>query len=290
MISVLSVLSFSACQKDDEMVNTGNNMPVEATALSKVIVPSTFTQKLLMEMYSTVHCATCPDAEVKYDNYAAANVDKVYGVTVHTNDAMANAQFGFLDGLMNVTAYSSGSFNRLPFNGVAALHKTTWNKTIIGSCLSKTASTGLMLTSTISGSNATTTITAGFNKVLSGTYYLTVYAVEDNVTGSGSGYDQANYYNNIATSPFYQLGNPMVGYKHSYVLRKVLTPAIGVVIPASSITAGGSFSKTYTFSTTGYSTSQIYLIAFVNKTGPTYLTQEIMNVQRVKLGMNKAWD
>ena len=62
-------------------------------------VPSSFTQKLMMEMYSTVSCATCPDAEHKYRLYAANNPDKVYGVCVHTSDAMASPQFNVLDNL-----------------------------------------------------------------------------------------------------------------------------------------------------------------------------------------------
>jgi hypothetical protein len=286
-------LSFAACQKEDDLATpTGTMALPEAPVYSaaKTTVPATFTQKLLMEMYSTVHCATCPDAELKSDTYASLNPDRVYGVNVHTNDGMANAQFGFLDGLLNVITYSSGSFNRLPFNGVSVLHKTTWNKTIVSTALNKAASCGLQINTTRSGSNATVSVTAGFNKSLSGNYKLTIYVVEDNVTGTGPNFDQSNYYNNIATSPWYHLGNPIVGYQHGFVLRKVLTPAIGVAIPSASVAAGGSFAKTYTFSTTGYNASNVYIIAFVNKAGSTALTQEIMNVQRVKLGSNKAWD
>ncbi|MEP7264482.1 MAG: Omp28-related outer membrane protein [Bacteroidota bacterium] len=241
-------------------------------------------------MYSTAGCATCPDAETKSDAYAASNPDKVYAVNVHTSDAMTSPQFAYLDGLLNVTVFSSGSFNRLPFNGSSVLHKTTWNKTVINTCLTKTASAGLMINTVKSGSNGTASVTAGFNKSMSGNYKLTVYLVEDDVTGTGSGYNQANYYNNIASSPFYHLGNPIIGYKHGFVLRKVLSASTGDAVPATSINAGGSYSKTYSFNTTGYNASKLYVIAFVNKLGSSPLTQEIMNVQRVKYGSNKAWD
>jgi hypothetical protein len=293
LLSAVTVF-LASCQKEEELIspvsNTNDVTEVNGDPLAKTTVPSTFTQKMLMEMFSTTGCATCPDAEYKYDKYALAYPDKVYGVNVHTNDAMAHSQFGFLDGLLNVTQYSSGSFNRIPVNGVTVLHKTTWKTSVVTNCLNKTASCGLMINSTKSGTNASVTVTAGFNKVLSGNYKMTIYVIEDNVVGTGPGYNQANYYNNIATSPFYQMGNPIIGYPHSYVLRKVLTPSLGVSVPATSVVNGGSFSKTYSFSTTGYNSSQLYVVAFINKAGSTPTTQEIMNVQRVKLGFNKAFD
>lgn len=288
LISILIAFSFAACQKED----SGIPQPISSLENSKVVQlsPATFSQKLLMEMYSTVSCATCPDAEQKYRNYAAQHPDKVYGVNIHKGDAMNNVQFDFLKTLLNVTQYSSGSFNRLPFNGVSVLHKTTWTSTIVNTCLNKTAACGLKINSTISGNLLSTTVYSGFNQAMSGTYNLTVYLLEDSVTGTGSGYNQSNYYNNIASSPFYQLGNPIIGYNHSYVLRKVATSNNGIIIPASYIHAGGIYGKSFSIDISGYDPSQLYIVAFINKVGTTTLTQQIMNVQRVKAGKSKNWD
>ena len=41
---------------------------------------------------------------------------------------------------------------------------------------------------------------------------VTVYLIEDDVTGSGYGYDQVNYYDSESESPFYGLGNPIVEF------------------------------------------------------------------------------
>ena len=110
------------------------------------------------------------------------------------------------------------------------------------------------------------------------------------VTGTGSGYDQSNYYNNISTSPFYQKGNPMVGYNHNTVLRNVLTPAIGTPIATTYINTGGAFSKSFSIDVTGYDKSQLNVVAFINKSGSTSLLHEVMNAQRVKAGQIKNWD
>ncbi len=292
IISLVSVF-FSACTKEDsEQITPVSNATVldNMEVLSKTSVPATFTQKLLMEMFASAHCATCPDAELKHSNYAKAYPDKIYGVNLHSNDAMTNPQFTYLDGLLNVTQFSSGSFNRIPVNGVTVLHKTTWKSSVISNCLAKTASCGLMINTSKTATTGTVAVTSGFNKSLSGNYKITVYLVEDKVSGSGSGYNQSNYYNNISSSPFFQLGNPIVGYNHGYVLRKVLSTSLGDAIPVTSIKSGGSYTRNYTFSTVGYNAAQLYVIAFINKTGSNYLTHEIMNVQRVKLGSNKSFD
>lgn len=284
----LVVIGIASCKKDEDAMVPSTEEERQIQSIE--FVPSTFTQKLLLEMYSTTGCATCPDAEQKYRNYAANNPDRMYGVCVHNSDAMDHPQFDVLDNLFNVDVYSSGSFNRMPFSNEVVLPKTQWSNNIVNTCLNRTASCGLKINSSYSGNNASVTVTAGFNTALSGDYHLTVYLIEDSVSGTGTGYNQSNYYNNISSSIFYQMGNPIVGYQHDFVLRKVLTSSLGEIIPQTSIKRNGMFSKNISFSISGYDHSQLYIIAFINKTGSTSLTHEIKNVQQVKLGSNKNWD
>ncbi len=63
---------------------------------------------------------------------------------------------------------------------------------------------------------------------------LNCFIVEDSVVGSGSGYDQANYYNTMNTYPELEdIGNPIIGYPHRHVVREMLGGAWGAagVIP-----------------------------------------------------------
>ncbi len=292
ILFALAVFGLSSCNKEDDAISsTPSTATSDARELPVVTaVPSTFTQKLLLEMYATTGCATCPDAENKCRIYAANNPDRVYGIGVHTGDAMTSPQFSVLDSLFSVTAYSSGSFNRLPFNNLVVLHKTTWTNTIVNSCLNKTATCGLKINSSYNGTNAQVTVTAGFNTLIPNDYRLTVYLIEDSVSGTGSGWDQSNYYNNISSSPFYQMGNPIVGYQHNSVLRKVVTPSLGEPLPQRMVNKAGAFAKSYSINITGYDPSQLYIVAFVNKVGTSVTTHEVMNVQQAKLGSNKNWD
>ena len=294
MFPVLFIGVFAACQKDDNSIQSVANpdhSKFEPVAAGIAPSPLAYTQKVLVEMYSTVSCATCPDSEQKLKNYAAAKPDRVYGANIHTGDAMSNPQFTFLNGLFNITQYSSGSFNRLPYIGSAVIHKTKWaSSNIINTSLNKTAKCGLKINSTISGNTLNTTVTAGFGQTMVGNYNITVYLIENGVSGTGAGYNQSNYYNTIAGSQWYQLGNPIIGYVHDNVLRKVATPAIGTPITAISMIPGGSFTKSFTIDVTGYNQANLYLIAFINKVGTNGVTHEIMNVQQVKAGQNKGWN
>ncbi len=286
-LSLVSIL-FVACKKEDT-VQPSQLTTEERLAPLPIAVPSSFTQKMLIEMLSTVHCATCPDAEQKYRNIAAAHPDRVYGISIHNSDAMETPLYNFIDSVFTIPYYASGMLNRTPFGGTLVLPKGNWNANI-NSCLNKTASCGLKINSSISGNNATVDVFAGFNTFLPGNYNLTVYLFENGVSGTGSGYNQANYYNSTTGSPFFGLGNPIIGYQHDFVQRQVLTSNIGDVIHPFSGSRNACIKRSFNFNISGYNASQLYVIAFINKVGNTSTTHEVMNVQQTKLGTNKNFD
>ena len=109
-------------------------------------------------------------------------------------------------------------------------------------------------------------------------------------TGNGNQYDQRNSYNSVSGHAFYQAGDPIVGFQHNCVVRKVISANIGDAINASTMHTGGEEIKTYTASITGYKQNDLYTIAFINKLGTSSTTHEIMNVQQVKVGQTKDWD
>lgn len=291
VIILLTALSFTSCKKSEEQTpqpvpdttNTGNS----GNGITDV--PNSFTQKVLLEEFTAAWCTTSPDADYKRDQVVSANAGKVVAVAVHQTDGMS------LTSLYN-TLYSnfnantpSGMINRTPSLGNVALNQTQWmsNATV---ALGKTAKCGVALTSSVSGNIASIEVHAGFKEVLTGNYNLTVYLVEDSVTGSGSGFNQANAYNTSSGSQFFGQGNPIVNYKHNRVVRKVLTANLGDVISASNLVAGGEFIKTFSTNITGYNHSNLYVVGFVNKVGTSPTTHEIMNVQQAKTGALKNWD
>jgi hypothetical protein len=179
--------------------------------------------------------------------------------------------------------------NRVPSLNTVLLNRTQWLANTTAQ-VSGSAKCGLAINSTFAGNSANIEVQATFRENLAGTHNLTVYLVENDVTGSGSTFDQANSYNNDPTSPYFNLGNPITGYKHQYVVRKVLTANLGDAIDASVLVVDGILKKSFTADLTGLNKDNVYILAFVNKLGATAITHQIINVQQGKLGVLKNWD
>lgn len=290
IVIAFSALVITSCSKSGD--ENPEPAPVDSTNTNNNnngTVPATFTQKVLLEEFTGSWCQTCPDADYKRDQVIAANPGKVIAVAVHETDAMEIPLIWELDGAFN-TNIPSGMINRTPSTGNVILNQSQWmsNTTVAAN---KTAKCGLAINSTVSGTTASINVRTGFKETLTGNYHLTVYLVENKVTGTGSGYSQANAYNTSSGSPFYNDGNPIVGYEHNYVARKVLSADdLGDVIDASSMQAGKEYVKNFTANISGYNQANLYVVAFVNKVGISATTHEIMNVQNAKIATLKNYD
>ena len=278
-----------SCSKDegsDAPADNGNNNAGIST------VPSSFTQKVLMEIFTGASQSQSTDGFAKLTNIISANSDKAIPVHIHFSDGMEIAQYTSL-----TTAFSNGYPMTIPsamINRIASLNYVILNRTQWQSNFdvnkAKTAKCGLAIESSINGTDATIIVHNGFNQTLTGNYTASVYLVEDQVSGTGNMYDQRNGYNGTAGHPYYGQGDPIIGFKHNYTLRKVLSAPLGDAISSSAIVAGGKESKTYTTTLTGYTSANLYVVAFITKTGTTATGYEIMNVHRVKLGSTQSWD
>jgi hypothetical protein len=164
--------------------------------------------------------------------------------------------------------------------------------------MAKTASCGLAIKSdfTTAGDSISAEVHAGFMGTMTGNYKMVSYLVQDSVSGTGSMYDQHNYYSQTGgaaggtTHPYYSLPPVITGFKHMQVVRKTAPSDLGEVVDASTIHAGGSFVKTYKFAVGTMNKANLSIVSFVYKVGTSGTTYEIMNVQKVKAGSTKTWD
>jgi hypothetical protein len=120
----------------------------------------------------------------------------------------------------------------------------------------------------------------------SGDYRVSLYVVEDSVTGAGSGYDQHNFYDTSPPgNPFFGMGDPIVGYVHRHVLRAALPTPLGQagVLPASP-GAGQDYSTTINYTLpAGYDENRVSLVAFVYRNWPGGPNNEMLNAEEKKL-------
>ena len=146
----------AACKKENDVTPPAATQLQETTVSSNRLLttPGTFTQKLLIEMFGTVHCGTCPDMEQKCRAQMVKRPGIVFGYAAHSSDAMDFGLYAYLDSVYNVTTYASGMLNRTPYGGMLVMAKQYW-RNYISTALAKTAKCGVQITSSISGSTAT---------------------------------------------------------------------------------------------------------------------------------------
>jgi thiol-disulfide isomerase/thioredoxin len=251
-------------------------------------VPSTFTKKVLMEEFTGTWCGYCPDGAHIVESIINDNNGKVVGVSLHDRDDMEVAHTNILENTYQNTGYPSGMVDRFSVNGSTCLNRGYW-ESVANAQLSATAVCGLAIISEVNGQNATVEVHAGFNSTLNGDYRLTVYLIEDGVTGTGSGFDQRNSYNTVP-GPFYNLGDPIVGYEHNHTLRAVLSESLGNPISPSSLVSDGEHIETYTVDLSSYNKNKLSIVAFVNYVGVSSTEHEVMNVQKCDIDGFQDWD
>jgi hypothetical protein len=253
-------------------------------------VPSTFTKKVLIEEFTGAWCGYCPDGAHIVESIINDNNGKVVGVSLHSGDAMEVAHTNILETTYQNTGYPSGMVDRVSVNGNTCINRGYWEY-VANDQLTKTAVCGLAIISEVNGQNATVEVHAGFNSALNGDdYRLTVYLIEDGVTGTGYGYDQRNYYNTDPESPFYNLGDPIEEYEHNHTLRAVLSESLGDAIMVSEMVSGGEHIETYTVDLSSYNKNNLSIVAFVTYIGSTIAEHEIMNVQKCGIDGFQDWD
>lgn len=285
----LSLFLITGCQKDDDGGNVASGN-TNTNALNTV--PATFTQKVLIECFTGAGQPQCPDGFVKTESIISANPVKAIPVNIQFSDAMEIAQYTSLTSAFsngNPMTFPSAMINRTSSLNLVILNRTQW-QTNFDLAKAKTAKCGIALETSLNGGMLTINVHCGFNQIMSGDYTLTTYILENNVTGSGAMYDQRNAFNTTSGHPYQGLGDPITGFSHNNVLRKVLSAPIGDNINSSALIPGGKEIKTYTTSVSGYKLNDLYVVAFITKTGATPTSFEIMNVQKVKAGNLQSWD
>ena len=263
---------------------------------SKVIspVPSSFTKKVLIEEFTGAWCQFCPDGAYILGNIIDANNENVIGVSIHSGDDMEIEHANFLINTYQNTGFPSGMVDRVVAttdyygNSIVSMNRGWWDY-IATIQLEKIASCGLAIKSDVSNGNAEIDVHVGFNEQIQGDIRLNVYLIEDNVTGTGYGFDQRNFYNTDTSSIFFGLGDPIQGYAHNHTLRLVLTESQGNLISSEAI-ASGEHTETFQINIEEFDKNELSIVAFVNYFGENYSEHEILNVKKCSIEGFEDWD
>ncbi len=268
--------------------NPGNNTASATTFVNSGIATD---KSVLLEEFTTAPCQFCPDGAVVVEQILDANPD-VIAVGEHAcfgTDAMT---------IPAAQAYCAAFSSGAP---TATVDRTLFpNETRVGH--SRGQWTGNVLSRqnlrsavevNISGTYDSTSravsvdFLANFVDVVpSGDIRVTVFVVEDNVTGTGTGYDQVNAYNTQTGHPYFGAGSRIAGFNHRHVLRDVVTATWGdnSVIPSTPVVAT-QYTKNYSFTLSNlWDDNEVKLVAFVHYYDAAGREgNEIMNAKEVPL-------
>ena len=257
------------------------------------VMPLSFTKKVLIEEFTAAWCGYCPWGAAIVENIVNDN-ENVIPVAVHVRDGMAIDHSSFLEMTYQNNSYPAGMVDRAPYNVNDTTQVVSFNAGYFSyfsaNQLLLEAECGLAMRSKVSGNIATIEVRAGFNTDLSGDYRLTVYLLEDGVTGSGYGFDQINWDNEEPQSDFYGMGDPIVGYVHDHTLRAVLSGELGDPLDESVLTSGGEHIASYSIDISNYDKKKLSAVAFIQQIGTDFTQHEVLNVQQVGITGFQDWD
>jgi len=131
-------------------------------------------------------------------------------------------------------------------------------------------------------------VVADFVLDTEGDFRMNCYVIEDGLTGTGSQWNQRNFFNSGASEPYMELqgaGDPIPNYVHDHVVRKMTGGSWGKdgIIP-DSVKRGDRYvySETFTVPST-WDIENIHLIGMVQKYSSKVHERPILNIEEAEL-------
>ena len=136
-------------------------------------------------------------------------------------------------------------------------------------------------------------VEATFTKSMNGDIRLNLMVIEDEVTGTGQGYDQSNYISGNASfkgHPYFDKPSVIKGYSHRSVVRAYPAGVWGIKNSIPAITSTGEkYTASFTYTVPEeYNAGNILLVGAVQKFGPNANSKEILNAHQVGLVKSPA--
>lgn len=258
---------------------------IVATGIFASVDADAAKRKVVLEDHTGAWCGWCPRGMETLEHLEDEFGDMIIGVGVHNGDNMAVASYqGPLAQQIGLTGYPNGSVNRVVNGGKIAQSDNAWRPMALAQ-VNTDVPVGVSLEVDYDPATGaySATITADVESTVNSQLAWNLWVLEDYVTGSGQGWDQANYLSGRAgfeDSKFYDQPSTIQGFQHMDVFRKahggVLGDEDGFPMPATADT----YTKTYTGNVSGLNiqnNNNVFFVAVVHNTS----NKEIINADRV---------
>lgn len=271
-------------------INNGTDVrPANDTLIVPVgIVSQVAPKNVMVEEHTGAWCGYCVDG-----NYHLESLDNAYPwvipYAIHEGDAMS---FPYGDSInINVYAYPSGFFDRYDYENTTGWwgtpDRTLWQPYTLERYANGTpCAVQINHTYNASTRQLSATVQSTFYGDFSREFRMNLFVIEDSVTGgTGPMWDQHNYYSSQSSAyggpshPYYNLPDPIVGFKHRHVCRAMLGGPWGQAnsIPLS-VTDGGVYTWTFNYTLpANFNANRVSLAGMVMGFAPYYRNRPIVN-------------
>lgn len=211
---------------------------------------------ILLEEFSTAPCGFCPEGDIFAQDIIDNHPEVIWvthhagfgtdSMTIPASSAIAGAFTTFAPGAcLDRGDYPIPVYTIAPY---IAVSRQKWDSIVVAH-LNDPPVVDVLISNNYNPTTRKLDVSVDVNFLATpapGDLRLNLFLVEDSIVGFGNGYDQTNYFNTTQSSPFYNLGDPMVGYVHKHVVRYSHTGSWGVAgsIPNNPVT-GNTFTEVF---------------------------------------------
>ena len=210
-----------------------------STILSAIAIVASITvgtnaqiKNVLLEQHTGAWCGWCVDGTVVMDEILELYGGQVIGVKIHGGDAMEIPEQSVIGGALGLPGYPTGSVDRKNFSGEVFLDRGLWKASCESQMLQKAkAEVDCFYTLDKDTRIVKIQVMANIVEPMDFPLKFNAYIVEDDVTGTGSGYDQKNYISGrggFEGHPYFDQPSTLYGYHHMKVVRKMIGGAWGI--------------------------------------------------------------
>ncbi|RMA57742.1 Omp28-related outer membrane protein [Ulvibacter antarcticus] len=189
----------------------------------KVIIPK---RKVVIEDYTGTWCGFCPSvAAAIIDTHELTEHLAIVAIHETANSSPDPYHYNEFPILRN--AFNIGGLPRARINRTVPWVSPYTSNDIVAMAGQDT-NLAIGIVSELAGTTLTVKVDMVFETGTQAGDKLVLYLIENGII-----YKQTNYYNDDPSSPYYQLGNPILEFEHNEVLRQSLTQTLGNTIGAA---------------------------------------------------------
>lgn len=288
----------------NEVYATYNGMTSATANFASVeVVPSEYTQKVLIEDYTGTWCQFCPRMARILDFYTEYS-DRVIPVAIHTEGTGINDPwvYEYWEQMADINNYNAPAAPRGKFNRIYEVDMLTFTQPCpndapayypqIDPYLNQAAPLGLAINSSLSGNSLSINVKVGFATDGISNAKLVVNLIEEGlVHDQKNAYYGGNFTNCIFNQDPYNF-EIIPNFPQKHVLLKSYTDIFGDDIPSNQVADGNIWTRdlNVTLPSNVTNANNLYIVAFVVGNGNEIKTRAALNVQRAKVGTFQDFD